>query len=71
VQNAYETLIDLDKRKKYDSTLPFDDSIPNQENMDISDDNFYEVFKAVYMRNARFAKKKPVPNLGDDTTPIE
>jgi hypothetical protein len=39
--------------------------------MDINDSNYYEVFKAVYMRNARFAEKKPVPNLGDDSTPIE
>ena len=29
------------------------------------------MFDPVFVRNARFAKKKPVPNLGDDKTPIE
>ena len=30
VQNAYETLIDPVKRKRYDSSLPFDDNIPSE-----------------------------------------
>lgn len=59
------------KRKRYDSTLPFDDNIPSAETNDINDDNFYDLFGAVFMRNARFAKKKPVPNIGDPDTPID
>lgn len=31
IQDAYETLIDLPKRKKYDSALPFDDTIPTED----------------------------------------
>lgn len=70
IQNAYETLIDDAKRKKYDSALPFNDNIP-EEGDNINDGNFYDLFEPVFKRNARFAKKKPVPNLGDDTTPME
>ena len=39
VQNAYETLADPAKRKKYDSSLPFDESIPKEG--EFTDDNFY------------------------------
>lgn len=30
IQNAYETLIDPARRRKYDSALPFDDTIPSE-----------------------------------------
>ena len=33
IQNAYETLIDPAKRKKYDSSLPFDDNIPEEDDV--------------------------------------
>lgn len=71
VQNAYETLIDPVKRKKYDSSLPFDDSIPNEGYTDINDANFYDLFEPVFRRNARFAKKKPVPSIGDPDMPMD
>lgn len=56
IQEAYETLLDPVKRKKYDSTLPFDDEIPKEG--DFTDETFFDVFAAVFNRNARFAKKK-------------
>ncbi len=71
IQNAYETLVDPVQRRKFDSSLPFDDSIPSEEYDTITEDNFFELFEPVFRRNARFAKKKPVPNIGDDETPIE
>lgn len=72
IQNAYETLIDPVQRKKYDSALPFNDSIPAEsEVIDISEEAFYELFEAVFRRNSLFAKKKPVPNMGDKSTPME
>ena len=40
VQKAYETLTDPAKRKKYDSSLPFDEKIPSKD--DITEENFYE-----------------------------
>ena len=70
IQNAYETLADVGKRRKYDSSLPFDDQVP-QDSDDINENNFYDTFEPIFKRNARFAKKKPVPNLGDLNTPIE
>ncbi len=71
VQNAYETLIDPVGRKRYDSSLPFDDTIPSETAHDINDKNFYDLFEPVFRRNARFAKKKPVPSIGDPEMPIE
>lgn len=62
-------MIDSDKRKRYDSSLPFDDTIPIEG--DVTDENFYEIFEPVFKRNATFAKKKPVPNLGDKDTDMK
>jgi DnaJ family protein C protein 2 len=72
IQNAYETLVDPVKRKRYDSSLPFNDSIPGEADIiDISEEAFYDLFDSVFRRNALFAKKKPVPNIGDKTMPID
>ena len=72
IQNAYETLIDPVKRKRYDSSLPFNDNIPSESDViGIPEPAFYELFEPVFRRNALFAKKKPVPNMGDNQTPIE
>lgn len=69
IVDAYETLLDPVKRKKYDSTLPFDDSIPTSD--DFNDESFFDVFGAVFNRNARFAKKKPQYGLGNPESPIK
>ena len=72
IQNAYETLIDKDKRKRYDSSLPFNDVIPSEADIiDITIEAFYALFEPVFKRNALFAKKKPVPNIGEDSTPLD
>ena len=62
-------MIDPAKRKKYDSSLPFDDNIPKKA--DITEDkDFYTVFGKCFNNNARFSVNKPVPNLGDQNTPL-
>lgn len=45
IQNAYETLTDGEKRKKYDAQLPFDESIPEGE---VDESDFFDVYKSVF-----------------------
>lgn len=71
IQDAYETLIDADKRRRHDSSLPFDDRIPDPDDTVITAENFYELFAEVFKRNSQWSKKKPVPQLGDPTTPLK
>lgn len=54
VKEAFETLSDPQKRKAYDSTVDFDDSIPSSA--DVKDDSdFYIMFGECFERNLRFA----------------
>jgi hypothetical protein len=55
------------KKKIYDSTLEFDDSIPKVEGKIATFDKFFELFNPVFKRNAIWSKKVPVPALGDKT----
>lgn len=48
--------------------MPFDEKIPDKE--DVTDENFYEVFAKCFQNNSRFSVVKPVPNLGDASTPM-
>lgn len=68
IQEAYETLIDPAKRRKYDSSLPFDESIPEQD--DFEDYNFYEVFTRYFNLNSRWSVKQPTPNFGNEHMPL-
>jgi len=68
IHKAYETLIDLPSRRRYDSTLPFDDVIPKSSEID--DDSFFPLFDACFTLNSRFSKQKPTPSIGDLDTPI-
>lgn len=70
IQSAYETLSDPAKRKRYDSSLPFDDDVPS-DSEDIGDSDFYSRFEPVFKNNSMWSKKKPAPNLGDDETPMD
>lgn len=79
LQQAYEILSDPDSRKQYDSSLPFDDSIPS-DSEDINDENFYDTyyfpversrFGPAFMRNAQFSKVRPIPNLGGPDTSMD
>jgi len=68
LQEAFNILSDIKKRKKYDSMGEFDERVPSKlkEGQD-----FYEVFGEVFSRNAKWSENKPVPELGDADTPYE
>jgi DnaJ family protein C protein 2 len=68
IQDAYETLIDPEKKRRYDSTMEFDESLP--ANKDYTEEEFFETFPGVFARNAVFSEKKPIPNIGDMKTAI-
>lgn len=75
IQEAFNVLCSEPKRRAYDSQLPFDESIPKEDyvkaKMEASGNKkFFIIFGKVFARNARFAVKKPVPELGDMDTPI-
>mmetsp|Transcript_36400 Transcript_36400/g.102819 ORF Transcript_36400/g.102819 Transcript_36400/m.102819 type:complete len:682 (-) Transcript_36400:227-2272(-) len=67
ILEAYETLMDPVKRREYDSTDDFDDSLPSE----CTATDFFKVFGPAFMRQSRWAEKKPVPTLGDMETPWE
>ncbi len=75
IQEAFAVLTDEKKRRAYDSQLPFDEAIPDQ---DITDkylakgpEKFFRLYGPVFKRNARFSSVKPVPELGDMNTPMD
>lgn len=74
IQDAFNTLSNEAKRRAYDSQLPFDESIPSEEKvlkaLAKGPQRFFKLFGPVFQRNARFAVKKPVPDLGDLETPL-
>ncbi len=75
IQEAFKVLCSEEKRRAYDSQLPFDESIPTEERIHKAlakgPAKFIKLFAPVFQRNARFAVKKPVPDLGDLDTPLQ
>jgi DnaJ homolog subfamily C member 2 len=63
-------LIDLSKRRRYDSTLDFDDSIPTADEIK-TDEDFYSKFGACFVNNSRFAEVLPAPEIGNKDTPMD
>ena len=77
VKAAFDTLSDPMKRRSYDSTVDFDESIP-KEGEGNTVETFYELYGPVFERNLRFASfNDPVKLMnakdnggeGDGTTP--
>ena len=75
IQEAMNVLSNEQKRRAYDSQLPFDESIPVEavvvEKMGRKGPkSFFKLFSPVFKRNGRFSIKKPVPDLGDMETSL-
>ncbi|KAF0716045.1 Aste57867_3057 [Aphanomyces stellatus] len=82
VQKAFNTLMDAQKKRAYDSQCEFDEWIPlgtEKIKQNLTDAvgpkdkvfDFYALYGPVFERNARFSEVKPVPSLGDDETPLD
>nr|CCC89345.1 putative chaperone protein DNAj [Trypanosoma congolense IL3000] len=69
VQRAFEILGDPEMRLTYDSSRPFDDTIPGETLAEGSD--FYAVFGPVFERNKKWSVEHNLPSIGTDATSIE
>jgi curved DNA-binding protein CbpA len=70
IQEAFDIVNDPIKKRRYESTIKFDDDIPSDLRKGYADD-FFEKFGPVFKRNARWSERRPVPELGDENTPTE
>ena len=74
MQLGFNTLCDTNKRRAYDSQLPFDEHIPSDDfiakALEKGPEKYLRVYDKVFKRNARFAVVKPVPDIGLVDTPI-
>ena len=71
VKAAFDTLSDPIKRRSYDSTVDFDESIPKEG---VEESEFYDVYGPVFERNLRFASfndpARQVAKEGEITSPV-
>eukprot|EP00927_Polykrikos_kofoidii_P086921 TRINITY_DN9878_c0_g3_i1.p1 TRINITY_DN9878_c0_g3~~TRINITY_DN9878_c0_g3_i1.p1 ORF type:complete len:682 (+),score=161.08 TRINITY_DN9878_c0_g3_i1:78-2048(+) len=65
IQEAYEIMSDQTKRRQYDSTLEFDESVPDHISSKLG---FFGTFAPVFGRNGRFSTRTPLPDIGDENT---
>ncbi|KAG5506479.1 hypothetical protein JKF63_05982 [Porcisia hertigi] len=67
VQRAFDILGDPDARQTYDSSRPFDDTIPGEQA--VGADTFFTTFGPVFERNKKWSSVPGMPSLGTDKTP--
>lgn len=65
IQEAYEMLSDPVKRRQYDSSLDFDEAVPEEVDESLG---FFATFTPVFRRNSRWSTRLPVPDLGEEKT---
>lgn len=68
VQHAFDILGDPELRQMYDSSRPFDDSIPDEK---VSEADFFTTFGPVFERNKKWSAESGLPSLGTAKTPYE
>ena len=68
LQAAFEILSDPARRRQYDCSRPFDETIPSALDA-FNEPAFYKAFGAAFSRNARWSNRLPVPELGTQDTP--
>lgn len=56
IKEAYETLLDPEKKKKFDSTFEFDDTIP-EENKKVDEKTFFYEYGPVFLKNGIWSKE--------------
>ncbi|KAG5506809.1 hypothetical protein GH5_06024 [Leishmania sp. Ghana 2012 LV757] len=66
VQRAFDILGNPDTRQAYDSSRPFDDSIPGEH---VESGAFFSTFGPVFERNKKWSSVPAMPSLGTDKTP--
>jgi hypothetical protein len=57
-----DVLSDKKKREKYDSSLPFDDTIPEEKDWKNTEE-YMKVFADAFKHNQMWSKKKPAPDF--------
>ncbi|ORX50595.1 DnaJ-domain-containing protein [Hesseltinella vesiculosa] len=71
IAKAYDTLMDPVARRQYDSVdfgmQDVDNDVPSAKD----EGDFYQMWAPVFLREARFSNKQPVPQLGDASTTKE
>lgn len=60
--------MDETKRRRYDSTLEFNNEIPKSFE---EGEDFFDVFSHYFEINAYWSKNKNVPDLGDENTDMK
>lgn len=68
IQEAYDCLSAPEKRRVYDSTDDFNDHLPSSADTPA---DYYKNFGAAFLRQSRWSLRQPIPQLGDENTPIE
>jgi len=66
VQRAFETLQDTKGKQRYDSSLPFDDSIPTAKEC-VDDETYFKLWDATFRRNSQYSNKLPYLDPVDKT----
>ncbi|CAJ1456003.1 unnamed protein product, partial [Effrenium voratum] len=69
IQEAYEYLSDRENKQVYDSTLPFNDSIPTEA--EIRRRGFFKALEPAFRRNARWSERGGGPPLGTPDQPLD